>query len=236
MAEQPKPKFIYNLKTLHEKTKSEIFVDWETTTDPESLEILQLLESRGLKRYCSMKSEHGKILDDLAIEFLTRATYKNNSFSTKVRNDGKKSRVEVTVDELGNMFGISTEGVDPFSYKIDEYLDSFKMMARSSHQETTKNMKRPMLRRKYRLLILILTKCILGEQQSHDGLTKPRIYCLRTTLDGVQVNWARLLFTRLYEEYKRFEKIKVSENLFKWTLKTVASMMNMNFNPGSEIG
>lgn len=60
--------------------------------------------------------------------------------------------------------------------------------------------------------MLILTKCVLEEQQSHDGLTRPQICCLRAILDGFQVNWART--SRLVEEYKRFEKIQVSEEIF----------------------
>lgn len=81
------------------------------TIDPESLEILQLLESRGLKKFCSMKSEKNKTLDNLAVEFLTRATYKKDSIKSKVRVEGKKASVEVSVSELGELFGHSTEGV-----------------------------------------------------------------------------------------------------------------------------
>lgn len=80
-----------------------------------------------------MKSERGKTFDDLAIEFLMRGTYKKNLISSKIRSGGKKSRVEVTVDELGEIFGLSIDSVDPFSYKSDEYLESFRMMARTSH-------------------------------------------------------------------------------------------------------
>lgn len=63
MADQSKPKFIYDLVNIHEKTKSKMYVDWETTSDLKSLEILHLLESRGLKKFCSMKSEKNKTLN-----------------------------------------------------------------------------------------------------------------------------------------------------------------------------
>lgn len=92
------------------------------------------------------------------------------------------------MNDLGEIFGLSKEGVDPFTYKNDEYLESFRLTTRSSCQNITRNLKRPMLRKKYRLLVLILTKCIFGEQQSHDRLTKTRICCLRVIIDEVQVN------------------------------------------------
>lgn len=46
----------------------------------------------------------------------------------------------------------------------------------------------------------ILTKSILGEQNSHDGLSKPRLHCLQAIVDGVKVDWTEVLMTRLQEE------------------------------------
>lgn len=100
-----------------------------------------MLESRGLKKFCSMKSVKKKTLDDLAVEFLTRATYKKDSIKTKVRVGGKKEMLEVSISDMAEIFGISNEGVDPFSYKREDYLESFRLMARSSHQDTIKNLK-----------------------------------------------------------------------------------------------
>lgn len=77
------------------------------------------------------------------------------------------------MDDLGEIFELSKEVVDPFTYKNDDYLKSFRLMARNSCQNISKNLKRPMLRRKYRLLMLILTKCILGNNKATTGLQNP---------------------------------------------------------------
>lgn len=54
-------------------------------------------------------------------------------------------------------------------YKEDSREESFELLARPSCKYHRKELKKWMLRRKYRLLMTILTKSILGEQQSHDG-------------------------------------------------------------------
>lgn len=61
-------------------------------------------------------------------------------------------------------------------------------------------LKKYLLRRKYRLLMIILNKCILGDQDSHDGLSRPKLCCLRAIVDGVKVDWSGLLLTRFQEE------------------------------------
>lgn len=41
----------YDIPTICSKTKSEMYVDWDTTNDDESREIPRLLENRGLKGF-----------------------------------------------------------------------------------------------------------------------------------------------------------------------------------------
>lgn len=74
--------------------------------------------------------------------------------------------------------------------------------------------------------MLILTKCILREQQSHDGLTKPCLSCLRVFVDGVQINWAVTLYTRFVEESNRFLKEKISNTENRWYLLTTTILFN----------
>lgn len=84
------------------------------------------------------------------------------------------------------LFKIHDEGVNPMVYKEDDWVESFEMLVKNSCKGVRKELKKYILRRKYRLLMTILTKCILGEQSSHDGFTKPILCCLRAILDGVK--------------------------------------------------
>lgn len=96
-------------------------------------------------------------------------------------------------------------------------MESFELMAKNSCKGVRKDLKKYLLRRKYRLLMTILTKFILGEQSSYDGLSKPRLCCIREILDGVKCDWTGLFLNRLKEE-----KLVGEE----WTANSVVSLFN----------
>lgn len=90
----------FDIKNLRSKTKSEMYVNCETTSDPESREILDLLENRELRTYCSIKSEKNKTLDDKGVEFYTRASFEKKRIETTVN----KISFEVTLDDISQIF------------------------------------------------------------------------------------------------------------------------------------
>lgn len=49
---------------------------------------------------------------------------------------------------------MNEDGVDAFVYKEKDRIESFEMMARSSCKDRRKELKKNMLRRKYRLLMI----------------------------------------------------------------------------------
>lgn len=99
MAESSKVTY-FDIKNLRSKTKPEMYVNCETTSDPESREILDLLENRELRTYYSIKSEKNKTLDDKGVEFYTRASFEKKRIETTVN----KISFEVTLDDISQIF------------------------------------------------------------------------------------------------------------------------------------
>lgn len=97
------------------------------------------------------------------------------------------------------------------------------MIVRILCRGTSMELKKNLLRRKYCLLMTILTKSILGEQSSHDGLSKPRLCCMRAILNGVKVDWFGLLLVRLKEVKLRFT---FNASTREWSPLIVASIFN----------
>lgn len=112
--------------------------------------------------------------------------------------------IDITKDNLCKLFNTNQEGVNPYVYKEDDCVESLKLMIRPSYKHHRKELKKWMLRRKFRFLMTVLTKYSLGEQQSHNGLYLGLECCMRAILDGVQDDWAGVLLRRLKEESGRF--------------------------------
>lgn len=177
-----------------------MYIDFNTTRDRESRKILRLLEASRLKTFCSKRSSQNKTLDSLGIKFYINGTFSVDSIETRVGT----THLSITKSSLANLFETNDAGVNSFTYKEDNWIESFELFARPSCRGVRKELKKYLLRRKYRLLMTILTKCILGEQNSHDGLSKPRLCCLRAIIDGVKVDWIGALLLRFQDEKKRF--------------------------------
>lgn len=75
--------FKFNGEAFKSKIHSEMYVDFTTTQDGESREILQLLENFGLRVFCSKKSSKNKTLDILGIEFLMNSEFTETGIETK---------------------------------------------------------------------------------------------------------------------------------------------------------
>lgn len=108
-----------------------------------------------------------EVFTEQGIKFYVNGTFTDDLIETSVQG----THLFISKTNIARIFETNEEGVDPFIYKKDRWV----------------------LRRKYRLLITILTKSILGEQNSHNVLSKPRLYFLRAIVDGVKVDWAEVL-------------------------------------------
>lgn len=115
----------FNNKAYSKKIKTEMYVDFETTQDRESIEILRLLERSGLKVFCSKKSNNNKTLDMRDIEFYVNGKFEYDVFTTTV--DGEK--VSVSKSVIARIFETNEEGVDPFTYKEKDWIEYFDMIA-----------------------------------------------------------------------------------------------------------
>lgn len=210
--------FKFNGEVFKSKIRSEMYVDFTTTQDGESREILRLLEDSGLRVFYSKKSSRNKTLYMLGIEFLVHGEILETGVETRVN---VTHHLSITKSTLSQIFKTHDEGVNPLVYKEEEWAKSSELMARNSCKGVRKELKKYLLRRKYRLLMTILTKSNLGEQSSHDGLSKPRLCCMRAILDGVKVDWTGLFFNRLKEEKGIFALVGD-----EWTANSVVSLFN----------
>lgn len=90
-----------------------------------------------------------------------------------------------------------------------------------AHMET--NLKKGMLKRRYRLLLDIIQTVIVGITFSKDGLSTQKIRILFALIDkSKNINWVQMLKNRLNEELKKFyENIKHKKIDLKKTINLV---------------
>lgn len=148
--------FKFNSEAFKSKIRSEMYVDFNTTQDRESQEILRLLKASSLKTFCSKCSSQNKTLDMLRIEFYVNGTFFYSSIDSRI---GAEHHISITEPSLAKIFETNDTGINPCTYKEDRWAKSFELMARPSCMGVRKKLKKYLLRRKYRLLITILTNC-----------------------------------------------------------------------------
>lgn len=98
-----------------------MYVDFETTKKREATEILTLLEASNLKTFCSKKQTQNKTLDLLAMEFKFSDIFSDDSIETSI----KGTHLTVSKSNIASIFETNSEGVDPFIYKEDRWVESF---------------------------------------------------------------------------------------------------------------
>lgn len=111
-----------------------MYVDFNITRDKESGDVLQLLEESTLKTFCSRKPSQNKTLDKLAIEFYVNGIFTDDSIETIM----KKTHLSISKSNIARMFETNDEGMDPFTYKEDNWVESFELLARPSCQGVRK--------------------------------------------------------------------------------------------------
>lgn len=85
----------------------EKYVDFSTTVDPKSLEILQLLRNCRLRKFCSLHVEEVLVYD--ALEFLSNLREHDGALFSEVRGE----HVEVDDDDLDRLFGLPEGNLMP---------------------------------------------------------------------------------------------------------------------------
>lgn len=143
---------------LSEKMRSELSVDVRTTNHREAIEILNLLNDRGLYQYCSSHSSKRRTLNAYVVQFLVRAKFGDDGLTTKVHG----LNLTITHEYIHSHLGLSPHGVDPEDYIWDDHLVAFRSMSKTSCRHHVSDLKKAYLKRKHRLLFDIILKDIFG--------------------------------------------------------------------------
>lgn len=161
-------KMVCNYASMVKDIVDEKYVIFNTTTDLESLEILECLRATGLEQFCYRHLD--VVYTHESLEFL-RNFEETADKQLKLSVGG--THFEVSNNDLRRIFNLPSGRNAPDEYKpaIDEkeYLQTIPL--RPANKEQVVNVKQPYLRRKYRLLFEIVSKVILGIAFSPDALT-----------------------------------------------------------------
>lgn len=160
-------------------------VDFRTTTDPESLEILKMLKECGLKTYCSASAD--SILIDGALKFLYNLRDHDGVLYSEVQGE----HLEITDDDLQRIFRLPapTDRIMPDVYRTRQERAILDFLLCPADAHHTKGFKKPMLKRKFRLLFDIVQKVIVGITYSLDAVTQDKVRIMAAIIDNAKIDW-----------------------------------------------
>lgn len=177
------------------KIVTENVVEFKATRDPESREVLRILRENGLECYC--RDHTNEIMMMAALEFLYCLQLNARGYLvSEVRGE----RIMLMDKDISDCFDLPcpVNGILPEFYYIGEEraILSEILCPVDSHIET--NLKKGLLKRKYRLLLEIVQTVICGITSSKDGLLAQKIRILAALIDRARnINWVQMLKNKL---------------------------------------
>lgn len=122
----------------------------------------------------------------------------------------------ITGKDISDCFGLPcpAKGILPDAYRVGEEKAILPILLRPANRNVETNLKKGMLKCKYRLLLDIVQAVIYGITFSKDGITNQKIRILATLIDKARnINWVDMLKQRFLEENKKFFKIKATKKI-----------------------
>ncbi|KAL8517454.1 hypothetical protein ACS0TY_015626 [Phlomoides rotata] len=145
--------------------------------------------------------------------------------------------MKISRTRISEIFCLPATGIDPEDYKKDSESNILQVILKSSYAHHSTGLKKVMLKRKYRLLMDIVQKTIMGATCSQDAVTHLKIRLMGAIIDRAEVDWSGFLMRRLIEESKRFvldEQTNIWSAVSTVGLVTKVTELLVSFFPGKE--
>lgn len=190
------------------------------TEDRESKEVFIMMEENGLKAYC--EDVANTVLVNGALEFLYNLRLNKRGYlATEVRGQ----KVELSDKNISECLHLpcTSNGILPEDYKEGREKAILKDLLQHVDSDNVINLKKGMLKRKYRLLLDIIHNVICGITFSKDDVTNQKIRILAAIIDRAHnINWVQIFKNIMLEQSKSFVKDKANKRI---DLKRVVSLI-----------